>query len=335
MKSVLAVSGPRTWTADTVLPDFDATVLPLDDADDGALIATLVRRLCDAPSKRAVLYVHGFIDYFFQEHVADAFTSFGWDFYALDLRRYGRSLRPGQRPNYCTDLREYDAEIGAAIDIVRTEDAHDTLVLMGHSMGGLIVSMYAGRGPKRDSVSGLVLNSPFFRLTVPGPRRFLLPIAGALGAILPWGANRKGLSARYGESLLSEHKGEWTYDRRWKPLRGFPVYFGWVRAIRDAQAAAERGLGLAIPVLLLHSSQSMTPKGAWSDDYLTHDIVLDVNDMRRVGPTLGRDVTMREIPNGIHDLFLSPAPARDQALGAALAWLDQRFPVASPTENRT
>jgi alpha-beta hydrolase superfamily lysophospholipase len=321
--------GARAWTADTVLPDFEATTLPLGDGDDGALIATLVRRMSDAPSRRAVLYVHGFIDYFFQEHVADAFTGFGWDFYALDLRRYGRSLRPGQRPNFCTDLREYDAEIGMAIDIIRTEDDHDTLVMVGHSTGGLIASMYAYRGPKREGVNGLVLNSPFFRFAVPSPHNLLLPVASALGAIIPWGADSRGISPRYGESLLSEHKGEWTYDRRWKPLRGFPVYFGWVRAIRAAQKVAERGLDLDIPVLVLHSSRSMPALGAWQDDFLSHDIVLDVNDMRRVGKKLGRKVTMREIPNGLHDLFLSPAPARDQALGAALAWLDQQFPVST------
>jgi alpha-beta hydrolase superfamily lysophospholipase len=319
----------RAWTADSVLPDFEATVLPLGDADDGALVATLVRRQGDAPTKRAVLYVHGFIDYFFQEHVADAFTSFGWDFYALDLRRYGRSLRAGHRPNYCRDVREYDAEIGMAIDIVRVEDEHDTLVIMGHSTGALTASLYAHRGARRDGVNGLVLNSPFFRFAIKSPRRFLLPVASTLGAIVPWAADRAGLTRRYGESLLAEHKGEWSYDRRWKPLRGFPVYYGWVRAIRAAQAEVARGLDLVIPVLVLHSSGSMTPVGAWRDEYLANDIVLDVDDMRRVGPTLGRDVTMREIPNGVHDLFLSPAPARDQALGATLAWLDARFPVSS------
>jgi alpha-beta hydrolase superfamily lysophospholipase len=321
----------RTWSADTVLPDFDATILPLGDSDDGALIATLLRRASENASKRAVLYLHGFVDYFFHEHVAHAFTTFGWDFYALELRRYGRSLRAGQRPNFCTDLREYDAEIGAAIDIIRSEDEHDTLVVLGHSTGGLIASLYAQRGARRDGVNGLVLNSPFFKFSVQLPRRFLLPIAGALGAVMPWGADPKGLSPRYGESLLAEHRGEWAYDRRWKPLRGFPVYFGWVRAVRAAQAIAERGLGLAIPVLVLHSSGSMMGVGPWKDDFLSHDIVLDVADMKRVGPKLGRDVTMREIPNGVHDLFLSPAPARDQALGAALAWLDARFPVSSST----
>ena len=318
----------REWTPDRVLPDFEATIIPLGSADDGPLVATLARLPCETPVRRAVLYVHGFIDYFFQSHVAEAFVEFGWDFYALDLRRYGRSLRPGHRPNYCTDLAEYDEEIGAAIGIIRDEDQHDTLVLVGHSTGGLIAAMYAHRGAARERVKGIVLNSPFFRFAEPAPRMMLLPVAGALGAVIPWVADPTGITPRYGESLLQAHHGEWTYDTRWKPLRGFPIYFGWVRAVRAAQDITSRGLRLDCPVLLLHSSASMMAGGTWRDEYLAHDIVLNVDDMRRIGPGLGRDVTMREIPNGVHDLFLSPEPARSQAVGATLAWLDARFPAA-------
>ncbi|MEK8226237.1 alpha/beta hydrolase [Oerskovia sp. M15] len=42
--------------------------------------------------RRAVLYVHGFVDYFFQAHLGDAFEEHGYAFYAIDLRGYGRSL---------------------------------------------------------------------------------------------------------------------------------------------------------------------------------------------------------------------------------------------------
>ncbi len=321
----------RAWLPDTALLGFEATTLPLGKADDGELVATLVRGMCDAPSRRAVLYVHGFIDYFFQSHVADAFNENGWDFYALDLRRYGRSLRPGQRPNFCLDLAEYDAEIGAAIDIVRKEEGHDTLVMLGHSTGGLIASLYAHRGAHRSEIDALVLNSPFFGFSVPFPRSLLLPIGGAVGAVAPWIADPKGLSPRYAESLLAEHHGEWTYDTRWKPVRGFPVYYGWLRAIRKAHAQARAGLDVTCPVLLLHSSGSMQAVGAWNDAFLSHDIVLDVNDMKTVGPRLGRNVTLQEINGGMHDLFLSAPAARTAAIEGTLGWLESRFPAAQPT----
>lgn len=321
----------RVWAADQVLPQFDVTVIPLGMADDGPLVATLVRRECEIPTRRAVLYLHGFIDYFFHAHVADDFRARGWDFYALDLRRYGRSLRAGQRPNYCADLADYDEEIGAAIEIIRSEDGHDTLVLLGHSTGGLIASLYAHRGAQRAAVNALILNSPFFAFAVPTVRHVLLRVAGVLGAFVPWGADPNGISPRYGESLLAAHHGEWKYDTRWKPIRGFPIYFGWVRALRAAHALTARGLKVQCPVLLLHAGRSMSAAGKWTDAFLDHDIVLDVADMRRVGPQLGPDVTLREIPDGIHDLFLSRAPVRAVALDATLAWLDARVSAHTPS----
>ena len=58
-----------------------------------------------------MLYLHGWNDYFFQTHVADALTAAGFDFYALDLRRYGRSLRRGQLRGFITDLDDYGQEL--------------------------------------------------------------------------------------------------------------------------------------------------------------------------------------------------------------------------------
>ncbi len=316
----------RAWTADRALEGFESTTLPLSAEDDGELCATLVRRIpdSDVPIRRAVLYVHGFIDYFFQTHVADACAAAGWDFYALDLRRYGRSLRAQNRPNYCTDLAQYDDEIGAAIDIITSEDGHDTLAVMGHSTGGLITSWYAHRGARRSAINALVLNSPFFEFYVPSSARLQLAIASAIGAIWPMGADSKGLPRWYGESLLAEHHGEWSYDLRWKPLLGFPIYFGWVRTVRQVQARVASGLSIACPVLLLHAASSMLAAGPWDDAYHANDIVLNVAHMKERGPRLGQDVTLQEIPNGIHDLMLSRPAAREHAIRTTLQWLEQK-----------
>ena len=64
----------------------------------------------EAP-RGAVLYVHGFADYFFQRHMAERFAAEGYAFYALDLRKHGRSLRPHQHPNFCKSVTEYYADI--------------------------------------------------------------------------------------------------------------------------------------------------------------------------------------------------------------------------------
>src|SRR5215210_3239766 len=105
------------------------------------MVATLIRRAPADQYRRAVLYVHGWNDYFFQTHLADHLTDIGFDFYALDLRRYGRSLRRGHLRGFITDLDDYAVELDAAADLI-AED-HDELLLIGHSTGGLITALWA------------------------------------------------------------------------------------------------------------------------------------------------------------------------------------------------
>ncbi|HWD23096.1 MAG TPA: alpha/beta hydrolase, partial [Burkholderiales bacterium] len=89
------------WRPDGHLPGFEALELGFPDDYDGPVMATLVRLPAGAAPRGAVLYVHGFADYFFQRHMAQRFAAEGYAFYALDLRKHGRSLRPHQHPNFC------------------------------------------------------------------------------------------------------------------------------------------------------------------------------------------------------------------------------------------
>lgn len=154
-------------TADVLGPGYEAIELPMGRDAEGEVVATLVRRRGTDPSRRAVLYLHGFVDYFFQKHLADFYLDLGFDFYALDLRKHGRSLRPHQTPNYVESLSDYFPEIDEAVRIVRDVDGHDTLLLNGHSTGGLIAALWADRVQGRGLVDGLFLNSPFVDLAEP------------------------------------------------------------------------------------------------------------------------------------------------------------------------
>jgi hypothetical protein len=40
------------------------------------------------------------------------------------------------------------------------------------------------------------------------------------------------------------------------------------------------------------------------------DTVLDIEDIKRVGVKLGNKVTLQEIDNAMHDIFLSPKAVR-------------------------
>lgn len=143
---------------------YEAAELPLRPDEEGEVTATLVRRLVPG-SDQAVLYIHGYNDYWFQTHLADHYVAAGFSFYAIDLRKYGRSLREHHSPNFVRDLVAYDEELDEAVRIIREQDGHRRLLVNGHSTGGLIAALWAGRRAGRGLVDGLFLNSPF--LTMP------------------------------------------------------------------------------------------------------------------------------------------------------------------------
>ena len=84
----------KRWQPDRLLAGFETLELAFADDYDGVVAATLVRLPVANAERGAVLYIHGFSDYFFQRHMAERFAAEGYAFYALDLRKYGRSLRP-------------------------------------------------------------------------------------------------------------------------------------------------------------------------------------------------------------------------------------------------
>ncbi|TCO56841.1 alpha-beta hydrolase superfamily lysophospholipase [Actinocrispum wychmicini] len=291
----------------------------LDLAD--AKVATLVRLPADQATKGAILYVHGFADYFFQRHVAEHFTARGYDFYAVDLRHYGRSLRDGDTPNFVTDIGEHFEELDAAVDKIH-EDGHTKLVVMAHSTGGLITPLWLD-ARKDLQVDALVLNSPWFELAEPAAARTVgTALIKAVGKFAPKLKLRDGLGSVYGQTIHRDHHGEWDFDLRMKPLAAFPVLAGWLRAIRIGHAKLQRGLNVTVPVLVLHSNRSLLHAKAWSREAMAADTVLDVADMVKYAPRLGPDVTVVEIQDGLHDLFLSAEPVRAKALAEVDTWLE-------------
>ncbi len=129
-------------TVDVLGEPWVAETLHLPPDDEGPVVATLVSARAERPNGRAVLHVHGFSDYFFQTEYAGWWLERGYDFYALDLRKYGRSIRPHQTPTYVADLREYFAELDLAWWRITERDGHDRVVLTAHSTGGLTTSLW-------------------------------------------------------------------------------------------------------------------------------------------------------------------------------------------------
>ncbi|MEV0893124.1 alpha/beta hydrolase [Promicromonospora sp. NPDC050262] len=311
------------WTEDVLGAGFDARTLHLP----GGAEATLIRYTPEGGpvvGRTPVLYVHGFTDYFFQRHLAEAVAGRGYPFYAVDLRGHGRSMDAwtalGRDANMINRLELYAQDLDAAAAVIAA-DGHTGLVLLGHSTGGLITSMYANARP--DRVSALVLNSPWFDLKGSWSDRTLVTQAVyVLGRVSPRLVVSR-LGEGYGRALHVTSGGEWEYDLRWKPYAGFPVRAGWLAAIRRGHRAVGRGLSVQCPVLVCTSGRTGSDAGEVAEQLGT-DVVLDVAHMHARAPRLGTTVEIAVIEGGAHDLALSPKPAREKYLTTVLDWLDAK-----------
>ena len=319
-----------SWQSDILGPGYEMMTLALGRDYEGEVIATLVRRQSDLEGRRAVLYVHGYNDYFFQKHVADFYTSLGITFYALDLRKCGRSLMPHQTASLCRSVQEYYSEIDAAVDIIK-RDGHELVLVSGHSTGGLIVSLWADEGNGRNLIDALILNSPNLSSGAPVAARFTIdPICRIIARRNPAVTLPLRLSPRYARSLHRSYQGEWDFNTAWKSVNGTLLMPAWLASIHQGQRRVRKGLCIRVPVLVLCGTASGNRKTP-SSDLLAADIVLDVRQVAQLSTKLSQNVTCIRIAGAIHDVFLSPPAARHRAFGELSNWLIAYAPDPSLT----
>ncbi|WOP20153.1 alpha/beta hydrolase [Raineyella sp. LH-20] len=314
---------PAVWRPD-VLDGFSRTDIPLlpgstlvAGESDTPIGGVLVRRDPPGDERPAVLYLHGWNDYFFQTHLADFWAGLGYAFYALDLRRYGRALQPGQYFGYITDLGDYAREIDGAVATIRSA-GHDRIVLMGHSTGGLTGALYADSHP--GVFEAVVLNSPWLELSGNAVLRQLVTglVTGA-ARMAPTTVLPMTDQGFYRRTILASEGGEWDFDTAWKRSPA-PIRLGWGRAIVRGHEQVAAGLDIAAPVIVLCSDHSATGL-TWTDEMERADTVLDADGIARRAPYLGRHVTVVRIHDGLHDLTLSPAPVRAAFFRALGTWV--------------
>lgn len=279
----------------------------------------------------AFLAVHGWNDYFYQTEVARYVDSIGGAFYAVDLRKYGRSLREGQTFGYIRDFDEYDDELHICRDLIYGElGPKIPLVLYGHSTGGLACALWADRHP--GAADGLVLNSPWLEYHgSTGMRQAGAPVVEILARtsptfVLPTAEDdfyQRALTAWRPDpdaEAVPGHEGSddpfWTTGWNPKPEfrtgSGAPVRPGWLSAVLNGHARVAAGLDVECPILVLTSARSLTGN-TWSEDFRAVDSVLDVKQIWKRVPELGSHTTLVKLDDAVHDVTFSRREVRERA----------------------
>ena len=315
------------YQADILGKGYEQTTFNFPEDYEGPVIATLVRKKAAQTTSKAVLYIHGFIDYFFQTEMAERFNQQGFDFYALDLRKYGRSHLCHQKLYNVYSLSEYDAEINQALELIGQE-GHDQILLCGHSTGGLITTLYTARHPNHPLIKGLWLNSPFYDFNMRYlEKKILLPQLSRLGKRFPDLQFPSRLNRWYVPSLHISYQGEWNFNLEWKKPSYPLVRLSFVYAIYEAQKHLHQGVYLTVPTLIMHAHQTRYPL-RFNHAAQSSDVILQVQDIIDHAQKLQGDVQLCSIQNAVHDLVLSEKPARELVYQQLFQWLEQKSLLA-------
>lgn len=310
------------WHTD-ILPGYQARYVNQGEAFDGPCRSTIVRKLSAKPSHKAFLYIHGFNDYFFQKEMGYRFVDSGFNFYAVDLRRYGRSLEPWQYPFNIRDIKEYFADIDSALSQIR-RDGNTDITLGGHSTGGLTTAYYVSQHPQNCPVNRLVTDSPFLEWNFNSfYRNFLIPCVSLWGRMAPNTKIKQAHCDGYAYSLLRKYHGEWEYNTDWKMIYSPPVTSSWVHCINNTMGRLmQSAKSISVPVLVMHSSKAIDGC-SWTPEFQHGDAVLNPEMIAKRGRKLGKDPKVVTISGGLHDLILSEKPVRDAAYDTIFLFIRQ------------
>ena len=324
------------WVPDHVLEGYQQATVHLGHDDEGEVVATFVRkdpktlpfaarmqrwRFGALGHRLAVMYVHGWNDYFYRRHQSEYWESLGIPFYAVDLRKFGRSLRDGQTPGYIENLHEYAAECNALRDLIVDEQGERVrILLVAHSQGGLSSALWVN-SEQPHHIEGLALNSPWLELQ---GNRMLRLLSTPLVQAFRLGGGKTVLPIRdpgfYGRCISHATGGEWDYlDHPICDSAAFVPRAGWMQAIYNGQGEIARHLDIRIPVLVCTSDKTML-QTTWDEGMRRADSVLDIVAIRQAAINLGDMVTLATIRGGLHDLSLSYPDARRQYFGIVTRW---------------
>jgi len=253
-----------------------------------------------------VVIVHGLGEHVARyAHVAGHLNGAGWSVIGYDQRGHGRSEGPRGRLASGHDLL---ADLACVIDAVRAE-AQSRLVLLGHSLGGLVAARFVAevleprpRAWQRD-VDALVLSSPALDVGMRRTQKVLLAVLGRLAPDLAvangldpaWLSHDPAVVAAYTADPL-------VHDRISPRLARFLADNG---AVVQARAAQWR-----VPTLLLFAGRDrcVAPRGS-----------------RSFAAAAPRDIVeVREFEPLFHEIFNEPEQV--EVFEALEAWLASRLP---------
>lgn len=249
--------------------------------------------------KAAVVLVHGTGEHHGRyAHVARYLNEQGWDVYTGDLPGCGQS--PGKR-GHISSFSQYIDTVHQWTNEALVQSDGRPVFLMGHSLGGLIVTRYAQTQAAAEKLSGIILTSPCMELVLKVPE-WKKSLAKVLDRIWPSLALPNGISP---DMVSRDVKVQDLYKR--DPLNYHKVSVRWFEELHRAMKLAwEEADKLDLPVLILQAG----------DDQL-----VDAQAVERFADRIQAEKEFHLFPHLRHEVLNEPE--KQQVLERMVQWMQK------------
>lgn len=257
----------------------------------------------DQEAKLGIVLVHGAADHCGRYgHVIEALTGAGYAVVTGDLPGHGRTEGLA---GHVDSFDEYLDCLDGWIEQARALSQSGRVVVVGHSMGGLITVRYLQmRGQLHPEVVGAVVTSPCLKLQmeVSGWKQWL---ADRLDT---WSPRLRMASGIDPANVSRTQKVVEAYGH--DPLCGGKVSVRWFQELNRAMAAARAGtFGMQVPMLFMQAGDDRVVDARASEAFFN-----------ALPPQEGH--AYEAYPQCYHELFNEPE--QEQVIQKMLEWLEER-----------
>jgi len=260
--------------------------------------------LPDGPILRTVVIQHGFGEHSGRYgNVLEVFAGTGTAFYALDSRGHGRT---GGIRGHIDQFQIYVDDLADLVSLARQESGKEKVILLGHSLGGVIALQYAIQATHQEALQALVVSSPGLMVQMDLAKSIKKAIGGALARFFPSAVVDANLELKF----LS-HDGGVIEAYVKDPLVHGKVSFQMATNLFNiGKVIYEKVAVLKVPIYIFHG------KADGIVSYRGSELLFE--------KLTATDRTLKLYPDLYHETMNEASPAKEQVLADLKTWVLQR-----------
>lgn len=252
--------------------------------------------------KKVLVVQHGFGEHSgrYQNLVA-ALENENTAVYALDARGHGKT--PGKR-GHIDNFSSYAADLAVLVAKARAENPGLPMILLGHSMGGLIATLAVLKPEVSKELKGLIVSSGAFKPALDTTQAIKKAVGTLLSKFVPAVTVPAGLDVKLisrDENVVQAYINDPLVHGKISMKMGVDMF-------ATGEALLEQANKITLPILVIHGDAD--------------GIALAEGSKAFFQGLSSQDKTLKLYPGFYHETMNEPLSDRRQVLGDIVGWIN-------------